>query len=271
MTALPSRSLADAVRYYVAMRLDGVESAIPATAAPILVLFHSGGTRVRDERGEWPMPPAFLAGPSLAAQRSMAQAGTCMVSVLFQPGRLRRFFDVDVNEIIRHPAPLEEVAGRAGREFLEEFREARGERAMIGMTERFLLRQAAHREGRELLTVPGELLFQPVAGLARELGVSARQFQRRFGEHYGVTLRDYRRLVRFERGLADLLLRGAAPMNFASLAQAAGYFDQAHFNRDFRKFSGYSPGRLASAAGGGEPGAWAFQLDRELLRAMTRA
>jgi AraC-like DNA-binding protein len=49
------------------------------------------------------------------------------------------------------------------------------------------------------------------------------------------------RIFRFRRAL-ELLGRGSG---LAELAYDCGYYDQAHLNRDFRQFTGTSPGELA--------------------------
>lgn len=76
-----------------------------------------------------------------------------------------------------------------------------------------------------------------VAAIARELGLSERQLERRFLARVGVTPRAFASLVRFERARK---LSGSAP-SLAALAQAAGYYDQSHFVRDFRRFAGAPP------------------------------
>ena len=48
------------------------------------------------------------------------------------------------------------------------------------------------------------------------------------------------RIYRFNRMLAQLQRPQRASL--AELADACGYYDQAHFNRDFRDFAGMAPG-----------------------------
>ncbi len=275
MTVLPCSELSDFIRYYVLTNLAAVETCIPATAAPILVVFHSGGTRLRDLPQGRPFPAAFLTGPSISAQHSVATAGTRLLSILFRPGQLQRFFDVNVSELSGRQIPLADIAGREADEFLDQFRATWQSSMLIQLTERFLWRQASKQEARrsrgEMLRIPGELLFRPLQTLTRAIGVGGRQFQRRFSAQYGVTLRDFRRLARFERSILGLLRGGPAAPSLSQLAQSAGYFDQAHFNHDFRAFSGYSPSRLRSLAGGPAPEAWPFRFDSHHLEELLRS
>lgn len=82
-----------------------------------------------------------------------------------------------------------------------------------------------------------------VANVARVLGVSVRQFERRFLARVGVTPKRYAALRRLERVTA--LAKSAPSLTAAALE--AGYYDQSHFIRDFRRFSGTSPRKFFSA------------------------
>lgn len=62
------------------------------------------------------------------------------------------------------------------------------------------------------------------------------------------------RLIRFDRAVQRLQAPGSA---LAEVAQDCGYYDQAHFNRDFRTFAGLSPTEFIRASlpeGGGLSG-----------------
>jgi AraC-like DNA-binding protein len=81
--------------------------------------------------------------------------------------------------------------------------------------------------------------------LVRLSGWSHRHLDARFREEIGVLPKTAARLLRFEYAAA--LLR-AARMPLAALAAEAGYYDQAHLNRDFRSLAGCSPGAFRYTA-----------------------
>lgn len=74
--------------------------------------------------------------------------------------------------------------------------------------------------------------------LVRLSGWSHRHLDARFREQIGLPPKAAARLLRFEYAAA--LLRNSE-MPLAALAIQAGYYDQAHLNRDFRDLAGCSP------------------------------
>lgn len=79
-----------------------------------------------------------------------------------------------------------------------------------------------------------------VQALSRHSGVGVRTLQRRFVDELGVSPQQHLRYLRFERALS-LLRQGA--LSQSAVAQAAGYADQPHLVREFRRFAGVTPGR----------------------------
>ncbi len=84
--------------------------------------------------------------------------------------------------------------------------------------------------------------LRTVTELVHRANVSERQLQRAIRRYLGLTpkwLIQRRRL----HEATDRLKHTATPL--AGLANELGYTDQAHFTRDFRKVTGYSPGAYA--------------------------
>jgi len=81
--------------------------------------------------------------------------------------------------------------------------------------------------------------------ICRSLGVSRKHLNALFLAHVGLTPKAYARMFRFRR-IIDLLQAGARP-DWTQLAVSSGYYDQSHFNREFREFAGMTPGEYARA------------------------
>jgi len=81
--------------------------------------------------------------------------------------------------------------------------------------------------------------------LSQQCCYSHKQFTRRFREHSGFNPKLFARIVRFENTLNNY-------HNYPALTDAAydyGYYDQAHFIRDFKTFTGYSPKKFLEVSG----------------------
>lgn len=70
--------------------------------------------------------------------------------------------------------------------------------------------------------------------------LSQRQFERNFKEFTGFSLRKYTKVKRFEQ-VFRYLQNPKNKENLTEIAYRFGYYDQAHFNRDFKEFTGKSP------------------------------
>lgn len=80
--------------------------------------------------------------------------------------------------------------------------------------------------------------------LADMAGLSVSQFERRFGESFGVTPRQYVLRVRIES--AARLLSGT-DQTVSEIALACGFHDHAHLSKSFRKLMHVSPTRYRAA------------------------
>ena len=81
-----------------------------------------------------------------------------------------------------------------------------------------------------------------VSEIARELGLSSRQLQRRFLAAVGVPPKRFVRVLRFAR--VWQLATMSSPETWAEIAAANGYSDQAHMVREFRAFGAEPPTHL---------------------------
>ena len=91
-----------------------------------------------------------------------------------------------------------------------------------------------------------ELKSISVMELAERHGVSTRTLQRLFARHVGVGPKWVLRRLRLHDALEAL--GGGRDVEWASFALDLGYFDQAHFIRDFRAVVGRSPTEYAREA-----------------------
>jgi AraC-like DNA-binding protein len=79
----------------------------------------------------------------------------------------------------------------------------------------------------------------PVGALADAAGVSGNHLAVQFTSHVGVTPKRVARIYRFARLI--LSVDALRPVDWSELAQTAGYFDRAHFTREFKDFTGHIP------------------------------
>jgi AraC-like DNA-binding protein len=108
---------------------------------------------------------------------------------------------------------------------------------------------------RGMQTAPTELR---IAQLQSSTGYSPRRFTTLFTDAVGLTPKLYSRINRL-RSVVERVARGGE-VAWADLASEYGYYDQSHLTRDFREFSGVTPGEYRPVTPGS---AMRVQIDRD--------
>jgi AraC-like DNA-binding protein len=83
-----------------------------------------------------------------------------------------------------------------------------------------------------------------IADLRAHTGWSKNRFTTTFREQIGVAPKTFARIVRFRRAL-ERVHRDQG--SFVDIALSGGYYDQAHFNAEFRELSGFTPSDYLAA------------------------
>ncbi|MBL9128468.1 MAG: helix-turn-helix transcriptional regulator [Verrucomicrobiales bacterium] len=182
-----------------------------------------------------------------------AVAGTSLMGVHFRPGGAARFLGVPAAVLRDSVEDLDGLWAREGERLWNTVVEAPNPRAKFEVLERELL--VRHRTLpapdalvsaalRQLTSAPHLARIDEVVAAS---GVSHARFIERFERTVGLSPKRYCRIARFQQVLR--LLEHGKPVRWADLAGECGYYDQAHFIREFREFSGIVPTRYLTEKG----------------------
>ena len=167
------------------------------------------------------------------------------MGVLFWPAGARAFFDEPADSFYNENVPLDLIWGSTASELRDHLREASSAAEKFHVLETALLERVNKRLELHagVLYALGRFARVPhirsVLDVAREAGLSRRRFAQLFREQVGLTPKLYCRLHRFQHVVRQI--SQDVPVDWADLALAGGYCDQAHLANEFRHFSGMSP------------------------------
>lgn len=183
----------------------------------------------------------------LSSARTFDYLGpTASVLVRFTPQGAASL-GLPVSELSKRSVGLEDFLPRARvAELLERLEGAAANGERLALVEQFL---AGFADGGDAAVTRAlaRLDATPDAAIhavASEVGLSERQLERRFLSRVGVTPQRYVSLRRFERAVE---LSKTTP-TLAEAAHAAGYADQSHFNREFRRYTQRAPSEVLRTA-----------------------
>jgi AraC-like DNA-binding protein len=173
------------------------------------------------------------------------------VGAMVQPGVSEFLFGVKADELSERHTSIEDLWGHEAKLLWEQLQYQGTLHGQLDVFELFLAKRLPQMRGihpaiaHALNRLP---LTNDIGKIVDETGYSHRRFIELFRRTVGLPPRLYTRVLRFQR--AFKLVAGKPPASWADLAIEAGYSDQAHFNREFREFSGVSPTQYLSVCTG---------------------
>jgi AraC-like DNA-binding protein len=169
--------------------------------------------------------------------------GQSFFGVRFRPGMAAAFIP-DVVQLTDKIEPVENIIGAAARRLSEELADVATFSGKAAVMEQFLrpLEPIDKAQKAFARLTAYEL---SVDRAAAESGFSVRQLRRVCMERAGVSPKYLTRILRFRRAAEGIVSAASNRIqpNWAGFAADCGYFDQAHFIREFQAFMGFTPGR----------------------------
>jgi len=192
--------------------------------------------------GEWHLQPrCFFAGQIDGPLLLRPTGPSKILGFRFRPYGAAMLFGVPMPELSRRFTPLEDLSRTLARNLDRALDSAdplaRVETALgAGESSRFA-DPVVSEVVRRMIAGRGAV---NVSALAREVGLSVRQFERRFHASVGLPPKLFCRTQRFTHVFHAI----GTGSNWADAAVECGYFDQAHLIRDFKELSGQTPAAL---------------------------
>ncbi|MGH6929828.1 MAG: helix-turn-helix domain-containing protein [Dongiaceae bacterium] len=222
---------------------------VPFAGVPVIISF-GPSIRVAGASASpgWSQYRSFVAGLDdrfALTEYSGSQHG---LQVNFTPLGAHRFFGVPMRAVANRVLPLHDVLGAATDPIASQLQEMPSWEERFALLDRLIgTRIEASRAPsarvawawRRIQAAGGNI---DIGALTRELGCSRRHLIARFHEEIGLPPKLMARIQRFHR--VRQLLDSRTDVSWVEIAYRCGYYDQAHFNRDFRQFAGCAPNEL---------------------------
>lgn len=215
-------------------------------ACPELIIHYGDRFRIRIDGRIRQQPYAFLFGPITRPIEIGPSGTTGMIAARFYPGALPAFLSFPVKQMTDRYVALHQALGPEARTLEKSIRMHISYREqMMDMLEAFLLAKLSLHTFKPILKpatlrqITDQKQTIKIEALSTQLNIGRRQLERKFNEQVGMTPRLFLRIARFQNIFR--IIRNKTIRNLTDLTYRAGYFDQSHFNRDFKTFAGKSP------------------------------
>ncbi len=224
-----------------------VVQSVPARAAPIVEFVFGDPIKIRypGSSVEENSPRAVIVGMLTRPHGELRLQGTLTSFVImFQPVGLSALFPVDLRGLTDRDYDARCVAGKSVAELEQRLADCDSFGSRVSVADAFLARRIPNHLNIDGLSIAVDVVLArngrvPMPELAAYSGISNRQFERTFGERFGMRPKLYARIVRFQSAL-DSKARSSTK-SWTDVAHEFGYHDQMHMIHDFEEFTGDTP------------------------------
>jgi AraC-like DNA-binding protein len=194
----------------------------------------------------------LVAGPWVEPFTVRFTPGSTVIGARWYPGRAPTLLGLPAAALLNQTVALGDVWSRAssmpiaqvvGEPTLDGRRIALEAALLARLGRAAPVDRAMYAAVRWIARHPGGRIDQ----LSDWIGISGRQLQRRFAAAVGYGPKQFQSVLRFQR-LLSLANQSPAPRTLGQLSAAAGYADQAHMTREFKRFAGGVPSGILRTA-----------------------
>lgn len=176
--------------------------------------------------------------------------GAGCIAICFYPGAAYRFFNLPMHLLADRTLILSDLWNKGAGEIESKLADAFSHNERSAIIQKYLLQQLMRNERDQQIAHCLEKIRRSaghihVSQLSSDTGISQRHLSRKFQQIVGLSPKEFLRVFRFIRSLD--YLKKYPLLSLTEVAYESAYYDQAHFNRDYKSFTGHTPGQVARA------------------------
>jgi AraC-like DNA-binding protein len=205
-------------------------------------------------------PGVEVLGHLTQPSRLTVAKGTAILIARIYPHAGALFFENSMSEFTDYATDASEVFSSEAADFYFSLMEAGSLAEKVAALDGFLIGKLAKNERHFRKSTIVEQVCGHICSmgeafnsktLSEEYGFSERYIEKLFVDMVGITPRAFFSVYRFNKSLGLVLSSGR---RLTSIAYDCGYYDQAHFIKEFKKFTGITPfdARASLSANGEE-------------------
>jgi AraC-like DNA-binding protein len=173
--------------------------------------------------------------------------GSGCLAICFYPGMAYQFFELPMQEYSNSTTALTELWKEGAEEMEYKLAHAGDNDLRIDILQQYLLQKKSRTtDDRQINFCLQQIQNSDkttVANLAGDTGLSQRHLARKFQQCIGLSPKEYLSVNRFIRSLQ--YLKKHPQLSLTEIAYESGYYDQAHFIRDYKCYAAHTPGEVA--------------------------
>jgi AraC-like DNA-binding protein len=168
---------------------------------------------------------------------------TGTIVVEFSPHGAYRFFHLSLDEIKNQIHPLTDILGTVARQLENQISNVRSLGGKVALLQQFLLKQFTQQAEdsifeycvKKITASKGKIT---VKELEKKTGYSSRWLNMKFGDKLGISPKNLSTIIRFNQYYNAVANNNE--MDFMRNAFYDHYYDQSHFLKEFKRFTGLS-------------------------------
>lgn len=242
----PSDRLKSLVKeYWIYENEDGLmteQKIIPDGYSEIII--HYGDLYQVNLHGDWETQSRILFSSQITKYFYLKNIGKSgMLGIKLYPSAFYSLFGIDLSSTINQVLPLEQLLFSDLSELHEITKENLESIDRVNQAEEWLQKQLLKHEPQAKTDRCIHKIFEKkgmidIAELARDIQLSTRQLERMFKKVIGLTPKFYCRIIRFNH-IFEVIKNHKD--SWIRTALQSGFFDQSHFIKNFKEFTGEEP------------------------------
>ncbi len=193
-----------------------------------------------------PQFQTMISGQSTDYFDALCTGTSQFVSVVFYPAGASLFYNIPMLHLQNQHIDISNLDPTNAKYICEQLAEEPDDKQKIAIIEKYLLRNLSEKNSYNNLRISTALEKAarcggnvPIDKLANIACLSYKQFDRIFSDLVGLHPKQFMKVIRLQNVFR--LLSNSPQKNLLDIAFLAGYYDQAHFTKEFKQFTGYTP------------------------------